>query len=236
MSKRRAFGITIVLTTVAAGLGAQPNPDFGTAQASYVTIGAMDFNQLYSTDGFFRGFLLHATSGSGVFDAVAHLPSGALLTYFELDYCDSNSGSNHVNVSLQDCPTIGDCPGGVGLSTLISTANGCSSISADISGLNYTVDNATHRLFLLLGTPSLDNTNEVSGVILGYKLQVSPAPGSPTFNDVPASHPFFQYIEALAASGITGGCGSGNYCPNNPVTRGQMAVFLAKALGLNWPN
>jgi hypothetical protein len=53
---------------------------------------------------------------------------------------------------------------------------------------------------------------------------------------VPTSHPFFQYIEALAGSGITGGCGNGNYCPDNPVTRGQMAVFLAKALGLNFPD
>ncbi|MGE5412566.1 MAG: S-layer homology domain-containing protein, partial [Syntrophomonadaceae bacterium] len=59
-----------------------------------------------------------------------------------------------------------------------------------------------------------------------------PAPLTPTFGDVPASHPFFQYIEALAASGITGGCGGGNYCPNNPNTRGQMAVFLTKTFSL----
>ena len=31
------------------------------------------------------------------------------------------------------------------------------------------------------------------------------------------------------AEGITGGCGGGNYCPDNPVTRAQMAVFLLKA-------
>ncbi len=48
-------------------------------------------------------------------------------------------------------------------------------------------------------------------------------------------HPFFQFIEALYASGITAGCGGGNYCPDSPLTRGQMAVFLAKALGLQWP-
>ena len=35
--------------------------------------------------------------------------------------------------------------------------------------------------------------------------------------------------------GITGGCAGGNYCPDNFVTRRRMAVFLAKALGLNWP-
>jgi hypothetical protein len=51
---------------------------------------------------------------------------------------------------------------------------------------------------------------------------------------VPTSHPLFQFIEALVASGTTAGCGGGNYCPNAPLTRGQMAVFLAKALGLQW--
>ena len=33
----------------------------------------------------------------------------------------------------------------------------------------------------------------------------------------------------LAAEGITGGCGGGYYCPGNPVTRDQMAVFLLRA-------
>jgi hypothetical protein len=69
-----------------------------------------------------------------------------------------------------------------------------------------------------------------------WKRSVSPAPASPTFGDVPTSDPGFQYIEALAASGITGGCGGGNYCPDASLTRRQMAVFLAKALGLDWPN
>lgn len=65
-------------------------------------------------------------------------------------------------------------------------------------------------------------------------LAVSQAPATPTFNDVPTSHPFFQFIEALKASGITGGCQASPplYCPDAPLTRGQMAVFLAKALGL----
>ena len=70
--------------------------------------------------------------------------------------------------------------------------------------------------------------------MIGYKLQVSQAPGTPTFNDVPVADFGFQYIEALAASGITGGCGGGSYCPDSPVTRRQMAIFIAKALGLSW--
>ena len=41
-------------------------------------------------------------------------------------------------------------------------------------------------------------------------------------------------IDALAAAGITAGCSTEplRYCPNNPVTRAQMATFLARALGL----
>jgi hypothetical protein len=51
-----------------------------------------------------------------------------------------------------------------------------------------------------------------------------------TFPDVPTTHPFFHYVETIYQLGITGGCAGGNYCPTNPVTRAQMAVFLLKAL------
>ena len=52
------------------------------------------------------------------------------------------------------------------------------------------------------------------------------------FGDVPSPSAFADWIEQLAAEQITGGCGSGNYCPTNPNTRGQMAVFLVKTFGL----
>jgi hypothetical protein len=52
------------------------------------------------------------------------------------------------------------------------------------------------------------------------------------FGDVPCPSTFANWIEQLANEGITGGCGGGNYCPSNPNTRGQMAVFLTKTFGL----
>ncbi|HYX21136.1 MAG TPA: S-layer homology domain-containing protein [Thermoanaerobaculia bacterium] len=52
------------------------------------------------------------------------------------------------------------------------------------------------------------------------------------FSDVPCPSLFANWIEQLYAEGITGGCGAGIYCPNNPNTRGQMAVFLTKTFGL----
>jgi hypothetical protein len=46
---------------------------------------------------------------------------------------------------------------------------------------------------------------------------------------VPTSNPFCPWIRELAAQGITGGCGSGNFCPAQVVTRDQMAVLLLRA-------
>jgi len=52
------------------------------------------------------------------------------------------------------------------------------------------------------------------------------------FADVACPSLFADWIEELYAEGITGGCGAGIYCPNDPNTRGQMAVFLTKTFGL----
>jgi hypothetical protein len=72
------------------------------------------------------------------------------------------------------------------------------------------------------------------GATIRWRRTISPAPSTATFIDVPTNHLFFQHIEALAASGITAGCGADLYCPDAPVTRGEVAVFLSKALGLHW--
>ena len=63
---------------------------------------------------------------------------------------------------------------------------------------------------------------------------VPPAPTVQTFADVPLNHPFAPWIYRLAAEGITGGCavGPARYCPDQAVTRGQMAVFLVRTFNL----
>ena len=49
------------------------------------------------------------------------------------------------------------------------------------------------------------------------------------FLDVPPAHPFHDFVDTIARDGVTAGCGGGNYCPEAPNTRAQMAVFLLKA-------
>jgi S-layer family protein len=61
----------------------------------------------------------------------------------------------------------------------------------------------------------------------GYR---PPDCGTPLFNDVPANSGFCRYVEELARRGVVGGCGNGNYCPSNPVTREQLCVFVLRTL------
>jgi CHRD domain/S-layer homology domain len=51
------------------------------------------------------------------------------------------------------------------------------------------------------------------------------------FTDVPTSAFYHDPVSALAAAGITAGCGGTNFCPEASVTRGQTATFLHRSLG-----
>jgi hypothetical protein len=53
--------------------------------------------------------------------------------------------------------------------------------------------------------------------------------GSVDFDDV-AGSVFGSDIEWLARTGVTRGCSETSFCPEAPVTRGQMAAFLRRAL------
>ncbi|MPZ54290.1 MAG: hypothetical protein GEU79_16430 [Acidimicrobiia bacterium] len=59
-----------------------------------------------------------------------------------------------------------------------------------------------------------------------------PVPGE-TFGDVPEDHLFHADIEWLSESGITYGCNPPEntmFCPEDTVSRGEMAAFLNRAL------
>ena len=57
---------------------------------------------------------------------------------------------------------------------------------------------------------------------------VPPAATGAIFSDVPINSFGAAWIEQFALEGITSGCGDGMYCPDENVTRAQMAIFLMK--------
>ena len=187
-------------------------------------------------------------SGSGVFQTSPatiswwyqfHVPSGALLQRVQMEACD-NSTTAGINFTV----ARGAAPAGVAAditpvgTTGIAATPGCAFFTLTPT-VTTSINNAGSDYWIYFNWvgAGFGAATHVHSFRVYYRLQVSPAPAVATFpNDVPTSHPFFRFVEAMAASGLTGGCGLGSYCPDNPVTRGQMAVFLAGALGLHFPN
>jgi hypothetical protein len=217
-------------------------PDWGEQDASIQALSAWDFEKIvegqsWGNTGLGAGMYRYRTSNpADNVHAGVHLPSGARVTGMAIEACDT-SATGLVQLVIFQCPagSSASCTG-IAVDTGGAATPGCGIFLRDLTGMVPTIDNEATSYFLAVGTTTMDTTTSFRSVRLYYKLLVSPAPVVATFSDVPLNHPFFQYVEALAASGITGGCGGGLFCPDNPLTRGQMAVFLSKALGLHWPN
>ncbi len=56
-------------------------------------------------------------------------------------------------------------------------------------------------------------------------------PTTPTFSDVPATNPYYGYVEAAAQAGITNGFAGGTFGPNLPLTRAEAAKYEVVASG-----
>jgi len=208
---------------------------YGTASETVFAVNALAFRTWNSstTDDWNVG--RYITGGSvPEFLAPITLPEGAVVTAIELDACDTSS-TGRVQAFLTTCqsPSTGCSLLGAVETGALATP-GCNLFYSTVNP--NTIDNL-HSSYVFEVYDTIDGAaTKFNAVRVYYKLQVSPPPLTATFNDVPTTHLFYQYVEALAAAGITAGCGGGNYCPDASVTRGQMAVFLAKALGLHWPN
>jgi S-layer homology domain len=212
---------------------------------NFTILGAADFHPFSSTTTYEysgNGYI-NATGGDGAFWAPVHLPNGVLLEALCVWYYNAEAEAPielswgayglgqldtppfYYPISTRDLNPIGGYA--IGCMTANTTIRAHTDLDDD--GI---LEYPTYRIAVVLGT---GNTHRIGGAYLHWRYQLSPAPAAATFNDVPPSDFGFQYVEALAASGITGGTGGGNYSPDDFVTRRQMAIFIAKALGLYWP-
>jgi hypothetical protein len=179
---------------------------------------------------------LYGNSGNAAFLGTFQLPEGARVTQMCV-YANVGDAADYVQVQLDESrllaggqnPPQWSSQGSATDDVAIGYGVVCTDMSYEfhnfVNGYN-----VAHDLFA-----ETHGASGFGGVRLTWHRQVSPPPDTATFADVAPDDFGFQQIEALVASGITGGCGNGNYCPNATVTRAQMAIFLAKALGLHWP-
>jgi hypothetical protein len=163
------------------------------------------------------------------------LPAGASVTSIQLEACDTNPAGS-VRAQLNRVGPLASSEVVLAeVETGIAATPGCVRIDGILTTPE-TIDNVNNHYYLRVPVSGGDDTTSFSAVRVVYNLQVSPAPAVATFNDVPTSHPFFRFIEALRAAGITGGCSASPplYCPDDPLTRGQAAAFFGRGLGLQF--
>jgi hypothetical protein len=211
----------------------EPPRSYGVDQYTVTTVSAVAFLPKFHLDGY-------DTSGSfgrfgdpntvQDFFAPLDLPGGAVIDYIGLN--SLTDAPFAVGVALYDRFKNGNV---TTIGTFSSTVHGWDT-DYNASPLGYLWNGQFgHALVLHVQQGSQPDLQYFGWVEVWWRRTVSPAVPVQFFDDVPIDHPFFQFISALANSGITAGCGNNNFCPDSPMTRGQMAVFLAKALGLHWP-
>jgi hypothetical protein len=210
-----------------------------------LTIGAAEFRSLHSVDTYIdaSGYLRY--NGDLVHLAPLSLPEGARIEKLCLYAHDSDLDPSKFERS--HVVAIKLAPGGESLALkvvspdVVSENDGYHRVCRDgpvtlRAKIDMDGDGTRDAVayYVHVEVPSPRGSLGVGGVQISWKRQVSHPPSTPTFGDVPAADIAFEHIEALAASGVTAGCGGGNFCPNATLTRREMAIFLTKALGLHW--
>lgn len=220
-------------------------PTFATDWETVTFIGAPEFRPVDSTttwlhDG--QGYI-YRTGGATSFWAPIHLPPGASVGGVCYFYYDNAATDIDFNFSVfeihQDGPPTfhvihnGASAGASGTyrSTCLAAGNVFHEV-ANYDGVGPAGFGAHRLVFNLLAT---NDTQRFGGAYIQWQRTITPAPGVATFSDVPLGHPYFQFVEAMWAARISYGCGpipSTRFCPDAPVTHGQLALYLARALGL----
>jgi hypothetical protein len=196
----------------------------------------IDFNE-YGYYNFVERFTL---TPPGHWLAPIHLPDNVRLVRATLYGYDSSTPFNiEFNIQKYNANTRITTPQIVGGGPAFSSGNGgYFQLPAQI---NKNIDNTNQIYFAFVNTNTLagfdgitlgDHRHRFTGVKLLWRRQISDPPASHTFFDVFPGDWYYSAVEALVGAGITVGCDPHNFCPDRPVTRAEVAAFLARALGL----
>jgi S-layer homology domain len=181
----------------------------------------------YTTFSTFSNNYLWAMSGGFNIVGSINLPSGAYLSVARIYYKGSPGqirmwvyrgypgGGDPYNYEVLGSYTSGTGPSGA-------------------ININRTIANGNNIYYIRVVQSFVTSNVGFFGVRLFWKRQIRTGLSHP-FTDIGGlSQNFQDSIAALYQSGITTGTSPTTYSPGNPVTRAQMAAFLARALGLHW--
>jgi hypothetical protein len=229
-----------------AGSHSMPPPNWGLIETSWTRLGATEFDPDNSSttytstwfpEGLVYSYQRYVTGGYAHLIGFGHVPGGSNVDGVNINYCETNSSGPFASITWYFCDPNGGCTTPAFASYDFGFfGTGCHDVA--ISGLTATMNNADNELLVDVKFAHSDGSESIASAGLAYNLQISAPPGVATFSDVPTNDGAFPFVEALVKAGVTVGCDAGppaRYCPDDPVTRRQMAVFISKALGLDWP-
>jgi hypothetical protein len=219
--------------TLASSIG----KTYGGASLSSVSLSSAGFSpwqpsNTWGREGAWGGLYFTSATGIALASASVPLPVGASVEALELIACDASVDAELI-FYMYGFSGTGGIESPETFTTGLEAQDGCKTYTGTFATPIEIQTDATYQASVAFGP---DTLTTMHGLRVLYRLKVSPSPAVATFGDVPIGSGLNKFVEALYAAGITGGCGGGNFCPNATLTRGQMAVFLATALGLHFPN
>ena len=245
------------LRHLVSGHGSLPNPavlpiavavDSGSASASEVLTLALRGHGRATvvgttTYGKNTGQIVQALNGSD-----GTLLGGARVTVFKWLGPDGHSAAGGIEPDVELDLSISGCWHPIGLTRQVAAAAGLpGALPADIdlSGERFDAVKALVDDGVLEGTECVPGRFCAGDPIPRWLLAVwlvrvvdgqDPEPaGATRFADVDSGQWWAAHVERLAELGITVGCAAepARYCPDEPVTRAQMATFLRRAFDLD---
>lgn len=250
-STRNILAAALLSATLGISATASAGETFGVSSGQWIFVSAHEFQQSspncawqYSGSGYYS--IASAPGGAcgspTVVRAGFELPEGAAITFQRLYYYNTSASSLFTFLTSYEVDNFsGASPDFTEHS--FDTAAGTTGYSAEQHNFttpvvydtyDTSVSPSRQRNYAIAVNMPTGGSTMIKGVAVGFYRQIAPAPAVASFSDVSTAHPFFNEVEQMRKSGITFGCGGGQYCPDQPVTRGQMAAFLTRAMGLHW--
>ena len=193
------------------GLGAFPTTlNYSTGPGPYV-LAQGDFTGLGTPD------LITANYGDGVTD-FGNL--GVMLA------------STCVSVTPQSSLALDGNGGTVAFSITVSTPSCNWTASPAVSWINLSTAAGTQSGQITATVSPNDAGVDQSGTvtIAGTTFTITESALAQQFTDVPPSSPYYSAVNLMKADNVTSGCSTTLYCPDDNVTRAQMAVFIVRAV------
>jgi hypothetical protein len=149
--------------------------------------------------------------------------------------------STSTNTPVPPTVTLTSTPANTSTGTVTAVAT-ATSTSTEVSTATSTaeVGTATPTTTALTPEPTSTATSTTTAcaitftakiVILAFGYDIYIPPTAPTFVDVPADHPFYDFVETAAYNNIVAGYDDETFRPFNNVTRGQLSKIVVIAAG-----